>query len=372
MKLMSILGILCAYTHTIAQPNLLIIDVQKKYIAGDPQSFYPSRQDSATNASLQNLENNLKKGTFKVIRTYEYADTGAYASPSKIEKLIPKNAFNYVKTFYDASKHPLFAQQLSSLAREPIFVAGAETDVCVFQTLVGLYQKGFNVSIVNDGVYSSEPNTKVARKRLEIIGIPSVNFADIANFKTQAPLIRTVYTLNTANHVILLHSDTTISTKGKAEVERFEPAIIMAKILNIPIYVRGNLDRQLQALLTKHQIEFKTLDSLALITQSYKPMVVHLGLAIHQNLQQIQRQISAMGMTNFTMTDAMISDISNQQLIQSSNAQNLPLTLKMYFYEVQENVAFWFTKDTPKWWKELEELQKKNSFPYVESMTPVF
>jgi hypothetical protein len=53
-------------------------------------------------------------------------------------------------------------------------VAGGETDVCVLQSVLGLIEAGLQVFLLEDALFSSEPNIGPAMRRMQSAGaIPS-------------------------------------------------------------------------------------------------------------------------------------------------------------------------------------------------------
>lgn len=76
------------------------------------------------------------------------------------------------KVTFSSWREPAFREQLESLNRKQLILAGIETHVCVLQTAFDLLAAGFHVSIVVDAVSSrSEVDYKYALKRMKQAGI---------------------------------------------------------------------------------------------------------------------------------------------------------------------------------------------------------
>ncbi len=90
--------------------------------------------------------------------------------PERLERVVPKHARRFVKNSFNICGEPEILDHLLALRREQIVVAGAETDVCVLQSVMGLLQNGFHVSLLADCVFSSEPNPRPALERMQLSG----------------------------------------------------------------------------------------------------------------------------------------------------------------------------------------------------------
>ena len=61
---------------------------------------------------------------------------------------------------------PDIARAIKELQVEQIAVAGAETDVCVMQSVLGLLQAGYQVFILEDCLFTSEAQPAPALRRM--------------------------------------------------------------------------------------------------------------------------------------------------------------------------------------------------------------
>jgi len=89
----------------------------------------------------------------------------------EIRKLLPK-VQPLVKMDFSCVPAPGFKEQLSSLRRDQIVLAGIETHVCVAQTALDLASRGEKVFVVADATSSRRPqDAQIALRRLDQSGL---------------------------------------------------------------------------------------------------------------------------------------------------------------------------------------------------------
>ncbi len=91
--------------------------------------------------------------------------------PERLEKVFPEHGRRIVKRTFDCCREPKVQEVLESLGVEQIVLAGAETDVCVLQSALGLLEMGFEVFLLEDSVFTNEPNPGPALKRMYDAGV---------------------------------------------------------------------------------------------------------------------------------------------------------------------------------------------------------
>jgi len=74
------------------------------------------------------------------------------------------------KQAYGALAEPELARTIEGFGCRRVVVAGGETDVCVMQTVLQLLDQGYEVMLLEDCVFSSEPNTSIAIARMRSAG----------------------------------------------------------------------------------------------------------------------------------------------------------------------------------------------------------
>jgi nicotinamidase-related amidase len=94
--------------------------------------------------------------------------------PERLEPFFPAHGQRHTKETFNCCAEPSILDAIRDLGRAQIAVAGGETDVCVLQSVLSLIQTGLQVFLLEDALFSSEPNTGPAIRRMESAGaIPS-------------------------------------------------------------------------------------------------------------------------------------------------------------------------------------------------------
>jgi nicotinamidase-related amidase len=94
--------------------------------------------------------------------------------PERLESSFPAHGQRFTKQTFNCCGEPAILAAIEALGRPQIAVAGGETDVCVLQSVLGLLGAGKQVFLLEDALFSSEPHTGPAIRRMEQAGaIPS-------------------------------------------------------------------------------------------------------------------------------------------------------------------------------------------------------
>ncbi|MFN8593562.1 MAG: isochorismatase family protein [Thermomicrobiales bacterium] len=94
--------------------------------------------------------------------------------PERLEPFFPAHGERYTKETFNCCGEPPIVAAVERLDRAQIAVAGGETDVCVLQSVLGLIGAGKQVFLLEDVLFSSEPQVGPAIRRMEAAGaIPS-------------------------------------------------------------------------------------------------------------------------------------------------------------------------------------------------------
>ena len=184
---------------TASNTGLLIIDSQQGYVM-DSEDFwvnvwYPEFTIPSENvdpqlhqsidriAQLAQAANDLD---FPTTITYEAYDTqwGLEYSPfiESIATALDENTATFFKqTFNSTLEDDIHAGMQAWLDQgiNRIVVAGAETDVCVLQTVLGLKKMGFDVYLASDATFSTEIYERPTFKRLQQAGVKLTSSAEI-------------------------------------------------------------------------------------------------------------------------------------------------------------------------------------------------
>jgi len=94
--------------------------------------------------------------------------------PGRLEPFFPAHGQRHTKRTFNCCGEASILEAIAALGRSRLAVAGGETDVCVLQSVLGLIEAGYQVFLLEDALFSSEPNVGPALRRMEGAGaIPS-------------------------------------------------------------------------------------------------------------------------------------------------------------------------------------------------------
>jgi nicotinamidase-related amidase len=144
---------------------LLIIDVQPAFLDG--------WMAGASEPLLARLEYLLGLATvydLPCIATFEEPVAEKGWLPERLDRFFPAHGQRLRKDTFNCCAQPEIAAALARIDRTRIAVAGAETDVCVLQSVLGLREAGREVLLLEDALFSSEPNVGPALRRMEAAG----------------------------------------------------------------------------------------------------------------------------------------------------------------------------------------------------------
>ena len=101
-----------------------------------------------------------------LIATFEHPVESKGLLPERLERVFPEHGQRLIKHTFNCCAEPAIRQALDALAQRQIVVAGSETDVCVLQSVLGLLALRRQVFLLEDSLFSSEPHTGPALRRM--------------------------------------------------------------------------------------------------------------------------------------------------------------------------------------------------------------
>jgi nicotinamidase-related amidase len=140
---------------------LILIDVQPFFV----DIMYGQREPVL--ARLEHMLLLADHFAIPCIATFEHPVERNGWLPERLERVFPESGQRYVKHTFNLCATPDIRQAIRDLGVEQIIVAGAETDVCVLQSTLGLIEMGYQVFIVEDCLFTAEPNDGPAIRRME-------------------------------------------------------------------------------------------------------------------------------------------------------------------------------------------------------------
>ena len=148
---------------------IVVIDVQPYFVAG-----LAAREAEALIARLEYLLALATVYDLPLLATFEQPVERKGWLPERLEPFFPVHGQRYTKQTFNCCGEPDIVAAIAGLGRRQLAVAGSETDVCVLQSVLGLLRAGYEVFLLEDVLFSSEPHTQPALRRMERAGaIPS-------------------------------------------------------------------------------------------------------------------------------------------------------------------------------------------------------
>ncbi|CAN5788749.1 hydrolase [soil metagenome] len=156
---------------TIEQDDLaiLIIDVQPHFLDG-----WMAGSTDVLLSRIQHLIGLAVAYDLPIAATFEQPVEKKGWLPAKLDAIFPQSGLRMTKNTFNCCGEMAIVSALQSMSRSQFAIAGGETDVCVLQSVLGLIQNGYQVFLLVDCLFSEEPNTGPAIRRMERAGaIPS-------------------------------------------------------------------------------------------------------------------------------------------------------------------------------------------------------
>jgi nicotinamidase-related amidase/quercetin dioxygenase-like cupin family protein len=103
------------------------------------------------------------------LATFERPDVNGWL-PESLERVWPAHGVRFPKRTYDLCNEAEIAAAVAALNRAQLLIAGAETDVCVLQSTLSLLSLGYEVYLLEDCLFTTEPRQAPAIARLRAAG----------------------------------------------------------------------------------------------------------------------------------------------------------------------------------------------------------
>src|SRR5918997_5190235 len=144
---------------TVALDNLaiVVIDVQPYFLDG-----WMAGESKPLLARLEFLFALATVYEIPFLATFEQPVETKGWLPQRLEPFFPAHGQRHTKQTFNCCGERSILEAIGGLGRGQIAVAGGETDVCVLQSVLGLIETGSQVFLLEDALFSSEPNTGTA------------------------------------------------------------------------------------------------------------------------------------------------------------------------------------------------------------------
>jgi nicotinamidase-related amidase len=393
------------YSASVKKPRsvledtgVLIIDVQKLFIPGEAAYFPRYSPPEDVTPVLDNLERMIVQAdqlALPLFLTFELSDDGNSALVDRLSlALPPEKPQTFVKSFFNATAHPEFAQMIRDSGVKRLVVGGAETDVCVLQTVLGLLEMGIEVYLVRDSVLTNEFNYEPALLRMEQAGAKLMFFEDFQKSVVENRVV------TVDPHFIVRRSDVpapvpikpgriafvmmdvvkeTFNQAHQSEaaiLQRLQQAWFASFVFDVPFFLSRDpsLDNGLPDGFSPVGGEVssfeKTTGSAADVTELVDMLqeraieqVVVLGVGQDGSVHITAEDFAATGFQTFVMEDATVSRGGRSQTEQIRQAAYqsgvIPLTYKSFYYGMTKAAdrSDW---PSPEWMGRLEALSKQD------------
>jgi len=101
-----------------------------------------------------------------LIATFENPVSQNGELPERLEAVFPKKGGRFVKNYFDCTSEDEIREAVEEMPVKQIAVAGAETDVCIMQSVLGLLKMGYQVFLLEDCLFTSESHPGPALRRM--------------------------------------------------------------------------------------------------------------------------------------------------------------------------------------------------------------
>jgi isochorismate hydrolase len=140
----------------------------------DAQSFFWDSMHGAKESVLLRVERLLKLADWlelPLVATFEHPVETKGWLPERLESVFPSHGRRFVKRTYNCCSDPAIREAITQMRVSQMVVAGAETDVCILQSSLGLVEAGLQVFLLEDCVFTSEHHARPALERMYHAGV---------------------------------------------------------------------------------------------------------------------------------------------------------------------------------------------------------
>jgi hypothetical protein len=154
----------------LTDPGLVLIDVQPGFEDAFAATAHGASLDLAPlRLRLEKLVVLAAGLELPALATFERPDANGWL-PDYLEAVWPASGRRFVKQTYGCCGEPEIVAAIAATDKRQLLVAGAETDVCVLQSTLGLLELGYEVFLLEDCLFTTEANVGTAIRRLEAAG----------------------------------------------------------------------------------------------------------------------------------------------------------------------------------------------------------
>jgi nicotinamidase-related amidase len=323
--------------------GIVVIDVQEVFV------------DIAANADMASRIDRTK-GAFQLAAdhdipffiTFEASQSGDHALHAPLQPLLPAHTQDFIKTTFAATGLPSFSEALTQSKLSHLVVLGAETDVCVLQTVLGLREMGFTVMLEQDAVFTSETNTSPALRRMQQAGVLLADQAAVAGYVTKQTELpkggdHAVRLTEPLRMGVVLNDFTDAALAGSADplmtqkFARLRELLLVSEWFELPVYVAdagAGLPAEFAPYFEGQLRPITQIEQDSLVTQLVFAGTDG-GLADSMSAWMASRQL-------FVMEDALLAlgtPAAQKEMLQPFFDEGLvPTTYKSFYYDMTKSV----------------------------------
>jgi nicotinamidase-related amidase len=337
--------------------------------------------------------------------TYELSDEGGSALVDRLSRALPPHkSKSFIKSFFNATAHPEFAQMVRDSGLRRLVVGGAETDVCVLQTVLGLLDMGIEVYLLRDSVLTNEFNYEPALRRMEQAGAKLILFNDFEKSALSKRAVAAGSHYRMQRHkpspvavkpgkiafvmldVLSETVDRATHSKKGAILQRLEQALLASYVFDVPFFVLNDpsleegLPDGFEFVGGEVNVLDRTSDSAAEVPGLVDGLqergieqVVVLGVSQRGSTSRSARDLLSAGFQVFLMEDAILPMVEqleveeHRQMTYQSGV--IPLTYKSFYYGMTKAAdrGDW---ESQEWLERLKELADKDLLVRVYDLLP--
>ena len=161
-----------------AKLGMLVIDVQPVF-----WTYAFGEDEAAREPVMIRLEHLLMLADWMdtpLIATFEHPVSENGQLPDRLERVFPAAGQRFTKRTYNCCLEPTIREAIRRLPVEQFAVAGAETDVCIMQSVLGLLRMGYEVFLLEDCLFTTERSPGPALRRMYQAGAIPCTFKSLA------------------------------------------------------------------------------------------------------------------------------------------------------------------------------------------------
>jgi nicotinamidase-related amidase len=158
--------------------GILLIDAQPFFL----DEAFPGDEDDAEPllVRLEHLLMLTQWARLPLISTAEQPISEKGVLPHRLKAVFPEDGMEFEKNCFDCTRESAIATAIRSAGVRQFAVAGSETDVCVLQSVLGLLDLEYEVFLLEDCIFTTEPNPAPALNRMYQAGATPTTLKTLA------------------------------------------------------------------------------------------------------------------------------------------------------------------------------------------------